>query len=100
MKQIVMLQGMGINERGWAKLASEFGRVTLIQQGFVTHVEIWENGARVFNGPETMVARWRLLDEILLGAPSAMGTFFRTLKFTRQQRIDVIVATNYNNSLA
>jgi len=40
------------------------------------------------------------LDEILLGAPSAIGTFFRTLKFTRRQKLDVIVATNYNNSLA
>lgn len=100
MKQIVMLQGMGINERGWAKLASTFGRVVLIQQGFVTHVEIWELGKRVFNGPESMRVRWRWLDEMLLGIPSAVGVFFQTYKFTKGHKIDVIVATNYHNSLA
>ena len=100
MNHIVMLQGMGINERGWAKLASTFGRVVLIQQGFVTHVEIWETGKRVFNGPETMVTQWRWLDELLLGAPSALRVFFQTLKHTRGRSIDVTIATNYHNSLA
>jgi len=100
MKLIVMLQGMGINERGWAMLASKFAKVVLIQQGFVTHVEIWESGQRVFNGPDTMFTRWRLLDEILIGTLSALRTLFLALKFTKGQRIDTIVAANYHNSLA
>jgi ABC-type sulfate transport system permease component len=52
-KQIVMLQGMGNNERGWARLMSDFGRVVLIQQGMIQHVEIWENRQCVFNGAES-----------------------------------------------
>ena len=100
MKQIVMLQGMGINERGWAKMASTFGRVVLIQQGFVTHVETWESGKRVFNGPELMLVRWRWLDEVLLGIPTAVRVFFQTLKYTQGRKIDVVIASNYHNSLA
>ena len=99
-KQIVMLQGMGINERGWARMVSTFGRVVLIQQGFVTHVEIWESGTRIFDSPNINLARWRLLDEILFGLISALRTFFLTLKFTRGQKIDLIIAANYHNSLA
>jgi len=59
MKQIVMLQGMGNNERGWARLVSRFGRVTLIQQGMIQHVEVWENETKVFDGPETSVKSTR-----------------------------------------
>lgn len=95
-----MLQGMGINERGWARMASSFGRVVLIQQGFVFHVEIWKDGRRLFNGPETRMSRWRLLDEILLGTLSAVRTFFLTLRHTRGRRIDAIIASNYHNTLA
>lgn len=100
MKQIVMLQGMGINERGWAKLASTFGRVVLIQQGFVTHVEIWELGRRVFNGPELMLVRWRWLDDVLLGMPTALRVFLQTVKHTKGHKIDVIIASNYHSSMA
>lgn len=100
MKQIVMLQGMGINERGWAKMVSVFGRVILIQQGMVSHVEVWELGQRIFDGPETMLSRSRWLDEVLLGLPTALRVFFQTLKYTRGQKIDVIIATNYHNSLS
>ncbi len=100
MKTIVMLQGMGINERGWAMLASKYSRVVLIQQGYMTHVEIWENETRVFNGPNHNVMRWRLLDEILLGLLSALRTFFLTLEHTKGRKIDTIIASNYHNSLA
>lgn len=100
MKQIVMLQGMGINERGWAKMVSIFGRVVLIQQGLVTHVEVWESGWRIFDGPEIMLSRWRRLDDALLGLPTALRVFFQTLKYTRGRKIDVIIASNYHNSLA
>jgi len=95
-----MLQGMGINERGWAKLVSDFGRVVLIQQGFVLHVEVWQHGRRLFDGPETTMSRWRLLDEIFLGLLSAFQTFLLTLRHTRGQRVDVILASNYHNTLA
>lgn len=99
MNLIVMLQGVGINERGWAKLASNFGRVVLIQQGYIIHVEIWENGQRLFNGPNVRVTRWRKLDEVLFGMPTAIRVLFLTLKHTQKQPIDVIVATNYHCSL-
>ena len=42
-KYIVLLQGMSNYERGWARLVSKFGRTTLIQQGIIQHVEVWEN---------------------------------------------------------
>jgi glycosyltransferase involved in cell wall biosynthesis len=100
MKNIVMLQGMGINERGWAKMVSSFGRVVLIQQGMVTHVEVWESGERVWDGPETMLSHWRRLDDMLLGLPTALRVFFQTVKYTRGRKIDVIIASNYHNSLS
>ena len=65
MKQIVMMQGLGNNEQGWARLVSKFGRVTLIQQGMTQHVEVWENEQRVFNGP--LNARWAAFPDLTTG---------------------------------
>jgi glycosyltransferase involved in cell wall biosynthesis len=99
-KQIVMLQGMGNNERGWARLVSRFGRVTLIQQGMIQHVEIWEAGGCVFNGPETSVAGSRKWDEMTF----SLLTFLRSLARFREQlrggKADVIIAANYSMGLA
>jgi glycosyltransferase involved in cell wall biosynthesis len=100
MKNIVMLQGMGNNERGWARLVSKFGRVTLIQQGMLQHVETWENGVCTFNGPETSVVSSRKWDE---GTFSSL-TISRSVARVREQldgrTADVIIAANYNMGLA
>ena len=100
MKQIVMLQGMGNNERGWARLVSKFGRVVLIQQGMIQHVEIWESQQCVFNGPETSVMRSRLLDEITFSSLTMSRCLARCREFGQGGRRDVIIATNYSMGLA
>ena len=69
MKQIVMLVGIGNNDRGSARLASEFGRTVLVQDGPVGHNEIWEKGARTYNGPEIRIREPRLLSELTFGLP-------------------------------
>lgn len=96
MKQIVMLQGMGNNERGWARMVSQFGRVVLIQQGLIQHVEIWENQGRVYNGPETSLQRTRMLDELSLCALTMRRSVARCLEFNRGHKIDLVIAANYS----
>lgn len=100
MKQIVMLQGMGNNERGWARLVSKFGRVTLIQQGMIDQVEVWENRVQVFKGPEKSVMSSRKWDERTF----SMLTFFRSLKRCKEQlrgeKADIIIAANYSCGMA
>jgi glycosyltransferase involved in cell wall biosynthesis len=100
MKRIVMLQGMGNNERGWARLVSAFGRVVLIQQGMIQHVEIWENRQCVFNGPETSVVDSRKLDEITFSSLTMLRSIARCREFTRGQKIDVLIAANYSMGIA
>jgi Glycosyl transferase 4-like domain/Glycosyl transferases group 1 len=95
-----MLQGMGNNERGWARLVSKFGRVTLIQQGMIQHVEVWENETRVFNGPETSVMRSRKLDEITLSSLTFTRSIFQYLKFAGRAKTDVVIAANYSCGMA
>jgi glycosyltransferase involved in cell wall biosynthesis len=99
MKQIVMLQGMGNNERGWARLVSKFGRVTLIQQGLIQHVETWESDRCIFNGPESSVISTRKIDEYTFSAL----TFLRSLARFREQlgneKVDVVIASNYSLGL-
>lgn len=91
---------MGNNERGWARLVSQFGRVTLIQQGMIQHVEIWEAGQRIFNGPDTSMMRTRFWDEVTFSSL----TFLRSLTCCRKHmptdKIDVIIAANYSCGLA
>jgi len=99
-KQIVMLQGMGNNERGWARLVSAFGRVVLIQQGMIQHVEIWENQQCVFSGPETSVIGSRKLDEITFSSLTMLRSVARCREFTRGQKIDVFIASNYSMGTA
>jgi len=98
--QIVLLQGVGNNERGWARLLSKFGRVTLIQRGMIEHTEIWEHEACVHNGPETSIVRSRFYDERAF----AGLTFLRSLALFREhlggQPADVIIAANHGMGLA
>lgn len=99
MKQIAMLQGMGNNERGWARLVSKFGRTVLIQQGMIQHVEIWESQQCVFSGPEASLMSTRKWDEITLSSLTIGRSLARCREFSHG-RWDVIVATNYNMGLA
>ena len=99
MKQIVMLQGMGNNERGWARLVSKFGRVVLIQQGMIQHVEIWEHEKQIFNGPETSVMKTRRLDECLFSLLTMVRSWKRVREFCGIQKIDVVIAPNYSMGL-
>ena len=64
-----MLVGIGNNDRGSARLASEFGRTVLVQDGPIFHHEIWEKGERTFNGPEIKIKGQRLLSELTFGLP-------------------------------
>jgi glycosyltransferase involved in cell wall biosynthesis len=100
MKQIVMLQGMGNNERGWARLVSAFGRVVLIQQGMIQHVEIWENRQCIFNGLETSVVGSRKFDEMTFASLTILRSIARCRESTRGQKIDVLIAANYSMGIA
>jgi glycosyltransferase involved in cell wall biosynthesis len=71
MKTTVMLVGIGNNDRGSARLASKFGRTILLQDAYIEHREVWENGERVFNGPEIKIRQSRLLAEITFGLSAA-----------------------------
>jgi glycosyltransferase involved in cell wall biosynthesis len=99
-KQIVMLQGMGNNERGWARLMSDFGRVVLIQQGMIQHVEIWENRQCVFNGAETNLVRSLKLDQMTFSLLTILRSIACCCRFTRGETIDVLIAANYSMGLA
>ena len=98
-KQIVMLQGMGNNERGWARLVSRFGRVILIQQGHIEHVEVWENGDCTYRGPERRPTRSRLWHEITFSAPTMWNCIASTLRATRGVKLDLVVGSNYGMGL-
>jgi glycosyltransferase involved in cell wall biosynthesis len=100
MKQIVMLQGMGNNERGWARLVSAHGRVVLIQQGLIQHVEIWEQGQCTFNGPETSVRSTRQMDEMTFGSLTMWRCIVRFREFSHGKKADVLIAANYSAGLA
>lgn len=99
-KQIVMLQGMGNNERGWARLISNFGRAVLIQQGMIQHVEIWENRQCVLNGPETNRTSSRKLDEVTFSLLTMLRSIACCYRFTPFKKIDVLIAANYSMGMA
>jgi glycosyltransferase involved in cell wall biosynthesis len=100
MKQIMMVMGMGINERGWAKIISQYGRVTLIQLGVVEHVEIWEQGKRVYDGPQSRTVRHNKWDQASLG----LATMFRAIQLARHHskgvKIDILLAGLHSGGLA
>lgn len=95
-----MLQGMGNNERGWARLVSKFGRTTLIQQGIIQHVEVWENEQRTFNGPEASVMRTRKLDEMTLTSLTIFRSIARCCEQSKGKKIDLLIAANYSGGIA
>lgn len=93
MKNIIMVLGIGINERGWASVMSKNGRVTLIQLGNFEHIEIWENGTRSYCGPETKLSYWFVkLNQALLGFPILFLTLRLLLRYSRNARVDVFLA--------
>jgi glycosyltransferase involved in cell wall biosynthesis len=99
-KHIVLVLGMGINERGWAKSLSKFGRVTLIQIGVVEHVEVWEGENRIYHGPETVTAGKRTLDEMLLGLLTLIRTAKLVLRHSRGEKVDLLITSFYTSGLA
>ena len=100
MKQIVMLVGIGNNDRGSARLASEFGRAILVQDGPIAHDEVWETGKRTHNGPEIRTHQSRLLAELTFGLPGV----FRNLKNYRRlaggKKCDLVITSAYVQTLA
>lgn len=95
-----MLQGMGNNERGWAKMASQFGRVTLFQFSLVEHVEVWENGKMVHDGPVISVARLLTPDRLVFGLIYLIRTLWLIRRHTRGINIDVTIAATYSSCTA
>jgi len=98
-KQIVMLQAMGNSERGWARLMSRFGRVVLIQQGLIEHVEVWENEECSFRGPERSLMSTRFWNEITFGGLAVVRSLKCAFRFTRGTRIDLVVGANHSLGL-
>jgi glycosyltransferase involved in cell wall biosynthesis len=105
MKQIVMLAATFANERGWAKVMSQFGRVTLVQlEGsyFKEHIEIWEGRQCVHSGAERQSVRFRrlfrFLDSMLFGLPLSLTTLKHCWPVVKGQSTDVIIANA--NSMA
>lgn len=100
MKLIVMLVGIGNNDRGSARLASKFGRTILFQDAYIEHREIWEHGERVFNGPEIKIKEPRLLAELTFGLP---GILRNIRNFKRQlpgEKCDLIITSAYGQTFA
>lgn len=69
MKQIVMMQGMGLNERDSAQLSSECRRTVLVQGTYAEPMEIWEYGQRIHNGLKAGVKGPRLLVQLTFSLP-------------------------------
>jgi glycosyltransferase involved in cell wall biosynthesis len=100
MKHIVLVLGSGLNERGWAKDFSKFGRVTLIQIGFFEHMEIWEYERRIYCGPEIKTSGIRWLDEHLFGFISFLSTIWLALRFSKGAKIDLMVTGFHSSGVA
>ncbi len=102
MKQIVMLEALCNNERGWAKVMSHSGRVSLVQlEGFrfTEHVEIWQNGRHLESTPPKKSIRWAFLDEMTFGSVLALTTIKRGWRVMMSQRTDVTIG-NVNSMAA
>ncbi|HEX4349228.1 MAG TPA: hypothetical protein VH251_02515 [Verrucomicrobiae bacterium] len=100
MKQIVMLVGMGNNERGSAQLASELGRTALIQAGPLCHREIWEKGERIYDGAEVKNKKPGLFAELTLGLPGIIRTIRDYRELMENGPCDLIIGTAYGQTLA
>ena len=95
MKQVVLLVGIGNNDRGSAQLASAFGRAVLMQDAYIEHLEIWERGQRVFNGPETKIQQPRLVGELTFGLFSALRILKRYRADMAGQSCDLVITSAY-----
>lgn len=94
-KQIVMLVGIGNNDRGSARLASKFGRTILLQDAYVEHREIWERDERAFNGPETKIQQSRLLAEATFGL-SAIPRLLKSYRAAMaSEKCDLAITSSY-----
>lgn len=100
MKHIVLVLGHGLNERGWAKEFSRFGRVTLIQFGLIEHVETWQYERLKSSGPEFHTVGRRKLDEALLGLITFLRTMLLVLRYSKDAKIDLVVTGFYSSGLA
>lgn len=101
MKNIIMVLGIGINEPGWAGVLSRHGRVTLIQLGMVTHMEVWENGQRTYFGGNVKNGPWfRKLDQYLLGLPVFLQTLKIILQNLKSARADLVLSGFHSSGLA
>jgi glycosyltransferase involved in cell wall biosynthesis len=100
MKQIVMLVGIGNNDRGSARLASKCGRVVLIQRAYVEHIEIWENGQRVYDGPELEAKGYRVADELTFGGITMLQNLGLYQRSVETKRTDLIISSAYSQTFA
>src|SRR5450756_17721 len=97
-KRIVMLQGTGLNERGWARYISRFGNVVLIQRTFIEHIEVWEHGRLIDNGPTHPVKGNRTLGEMTFWASNFL--LLRPYwKYFSPPKADVVIANAYSFAL-
>jgi len=95
-----MLTGIGNNDRGSARLASEFGRTILVQDGPIAHEEIWENGARTFNGPEVRTKESRLLAELTFGLFGIFRNIRTYHRLANGAKTDLIITSAYVQTVA
>lgn len=96
--RIVMLQGTGLNERGWARYISRFGHVVLVQRTFIEHVEVWQHGRLIDNGPTQPVKLNRTLGEMTFWVRNFL-LLRRYWKYFSPQKADVVIATAYSFTL-
>lgn len=94
MKQIVMLEASCWNEKSWARVMSDSGRVSLIRQGIgYTEYSEWEAGTCVFQGPKKRAKkRFTFLDEMTFGLMLALGTLKDCWPVLKGRRVEVVIA--------
>ncbi len=96
MADILLLQGMGNNERGWARLLSAYGRTTLVQVSVLDHAEVWEDGRRVTSGPETDRAADRRRNDLEFGRPARIRAEAMVREFAGDRVQDLVIAANHD----
>lgn len=99
-KTVVMLVGIGNNDRGSARLASEFGQTLLIQDGPIFHHELWEKGERIANGPEIRVEGHRIISELTFGLPGILRNIKAYRQLMDNRPCDVIITSAYGQTFA
>ncbi len=83
-----------------AQLASEFGRTVLLQDGPISHREIWEKGERTYNGPEVKNKKPGLLAELTLGLPGILRTVRDYHQLMNNGPSDLVITGAYGQTLA